>query len=160
MAGHSIIHTGPVADFIVARHNAGASHSEITVDLATEFGLFIHRTTVLRWLAREACGEREAPDVKAWHEASIDNHRKRAALRRARGADGAFFEVVNPGVVYDRDGGVCGICDGWVFAGEEWHIDHIHPLSKGGAHSYANVQLAHAFCNLSKGTKFERRAAA
>lgn len=29
--------------------------------------------------------------------------------------------------------------------------DHIVPLAEGGEHSYANVQVAHVFCNRSKG---------
>jgi 5-methylcytosine-specific restriction endonuclease McrA len=27
------------------------------------------------------------------------------------------------------------------------------PLARGGAHSYANVQLAHAMCNIKKGAR-------
>jgi 5-methylcytosine-specific restriction endonuclease McrA len=34
-----------------------------------------------------------------------------------------------------------------------WHLDHVVPLSRGGEHSYANVQVAHPFCNLSKGPR-------
>jgi 5-methylcytosine-specific restriction endonuclease McrA len=30
-------------------------------------------------------------------------------------------------------------------------IDHVIVLSKGGAHSYANTQLAHLQCNMAKG---------
>jgi 5-methylcytosine-specific restriction endonuclease McrA len=35
---------------------------------------------------------------------------------------------------------------------DDWHLDHVKPLSKGGEHTYANV--AHPKCNLSKGAKF------
>jgi 5-methylcytosine-specific restriction endonuclease McrA len=35
----------------------------------------------------------------------------------------------------------------------KWHVDHIVPISKGGPHSYLNVQLAHAKCNRTKGAK-------
>ena len=34
------------------------------------------------------------------------------------------------------------------------HIDHVIPMSKGGPDILDNVRPAHAFCNLSKGTKF------
>ena len=33
-------------------------------------------------------------------------------------------------------------------------IDHIVPLSWGGLHSWANVQLAHHGCNTAKGAKY------
>ena len=70
--------------------------------------------------------------------------------RRAK-KRGAFIEVVEPLVVYERDGGVCGICARQIAKGHQWHVDHIVPIAKGGVHSYANVQLAHALCNSKKG---------
>lgn len=61
----------------------------------------------------------------------------------------------------ERDAGICGICHEPVT--EErgtWgpSIDHIIPLSKGGAHELGNVQLAHRFCNYSKGNRVESAA--
>lgn len=32
-------------------------------------------------------------------------------------------------------------------------IDHIRPLSKGGTHTWDNVQLAHLKCNIKKGNR-------
>jgi 5-methylcytosine-specific restriction endonuclease McrA len=32
-------------------------------------------------------------------------------------------------------------------------MDHIVPISKGGTHTLDNVQMAHRFCNLSKGNR-------
>jgi 5-methylcytosine-specific restriction endonuclease McrA len=32
-------------------------------------------------------------------------------------------------------------------------VDHIIPLSKGGAHAVANLQLAHLACNIRKGNR-------
>ena len=58
-------------------------------------------------------------------------------------------EVVCRDVVLRRDAGRCGIC-GLTIMEANWHLDHIIPLSKGGEHSYANVQAAHARCNMRK----------
>lgn len=35
----------------------------------------------------------------------------------------------------------------------ERHLDHVIPLSRGGAHSEDNIRVTHARCNLKKGTK-------
>lgn len=59
----------------------------------------------------------------------------------------------------DRDKGICQICGGLVDFNDivNGHIgrfyptlDHIVPLSKGGAHTWSNVQLAHMCCNAGK----------
>lgn len=52
--------------------------------------------------------------------------------------------------VYDCSRGICGICREPV-PFERFSIDHIVPLSRGGAHSMVNLQLAHLSCNARKG---------
>ena len=54
--------------------------------------------------------------------------------------------------VIERDGLVCGICKGVVPPGDV-HIDHIVPLAQDGSNDLENLQVAHAFCNLSKGAR-------
>ena len=62
-----------------------------------------------------------------------------------------------------KDGDVCQICggvvnwddkeekDGVIICGNYYpSIDHIIPISKGGLHSWDNVQLAHRICNTLK----------
>ena len=39
------------------------------------------------------------------------------------------------------------------YTGENWHIDHIRPLSKGGLHTPNNLQVVPATWNLIKGNK-------
>lgn len=68
--------------------------------------------------------------------------------------------VTLDGVFY-RDGGICRICgrttdwsdNRYVFSGPTHPtIDHIVPLSRGGSHTWGNVQLACHECNSKKGS--------
>ena len=58
-----------------------------------------------------------------------------------------------------RDKGVCGICGRKVLLDVDCQhdlypsIDHILPVSKGGTHTWDNVQLAHRGCNSDKSDK-------
>lgn len=78
--------------------------------------------------------------------------RKSANTRRAI-TKRVFVETVDPRIVFDRDQGVCGICRRDVDPVTPWEVDHVMPISKGGLHCYANVQLAHRKCNRSKASK-------
>ena len=97
--------------------------------------------------------------VKAWKIANRDraraNSRKNAQTRHAR-LMGALVEVVDPLVVFRTAKGVCGICKMRVRSDQKWHLDHILPLSKGGVHSYDNVQVAHSHCNVRKHASIPR----
>jgi len=77
----------------------------------------------------------------------LDKNAKRRAVLK-----GATVEKVDRREVYLRDKGICGIC-GCPVSLEEVTLDHIIPLSKGGEHSYRNIQLAHLSCNSAKGAK-------
>jgi hypothetical protein len=79
--------------------------------------------------------------------------------RRAR-SYGVKYEHVNPISVFDRDGWRCKLCG--VKTPKELRgtidqrapeLDHIVPLSKGGAHSYENTQCLCRKCNGAKGNK-------
>jgi len=56
--------------------------------------------------------------------------------------------------IYKASFGVCCICKEWVSPGHA-SMDHILPLSKGGTHTWGNVQLVHLLCNLRKGAKLD-----
>lgn len=79
------------------------------------------------------------------------NHQRYKARKLA-----SWVEDVDCFVVFERDGWVCGICNEPVDPATPVRtaryptLDHIIPLSKGGEHSYANVQLAHLACNARK----------
>ena len=70
--------------------------------------------------------------------------RRRARIRRAR------VEQVDLALVWRRDSGVCQICLKKVRRKADVHYDHIVPLSQGGEHSYRNIVVAHAICNMRK----------
>lgn len=88
-------------------------------------------------------------------------HTQRRTLRRMR-VKGVRVDRVYRRVVWERDKGRCGICGGMVDFTKVSpdpmapSLDHIVPISKGGEHSYTNIQLAHLGCNMSKGSKLVR----
>jgi 5-methylcytosine-specific restriction endonuclease McrA len=80
--------------------------------------------------------------------------RRRALVAEAR-TDEAFASVD----VHTRDNWTCRLC--WLPIDPEvaWpdpmspSVDHVIPLSRGGAHTLSNVQSAHLGCNSSKGDR-------
>ena len=76
-------------------------------------------------------------------------------LRRLRGEK--LMSKVTRNEIMQRDGFRCQLCGGKVNTKGSWlhyrapEIDHIVPLSQGGAHNLANLQLTHRICNQMKG---------
>jgi 5-methylcytosine-specific restriction endonuclease McrA len=108
------------------------------------------------------CGAFEVPrptwlcaDCKALRIAA----RMGAAHRRRARMFGVEYEPINRRVVFERDGWICGICDELIDpslshpAPRSASLDHVVPMSLGGAHTYGNVQPAHLECNLVKGDR-------
>jgi len=68
-------------------------------------------------------------------------------------------EALEEKAIYERDGWRCGICGKKVKSELKYphplaaSLDHIMPLSRGGFHVKANVQLAHLRCNLKKNAR-------
>jgi 5-methylcytosine-specific restriction endonuclease McrA len=96
-------------------------------------------------------GRESAP---VWDERRRENYQRRRALKR-----GADAEQITNVEVFERDGWVCGLCFEPVDRAVLWpdplsaSLDHILPLSRGGSHTLANVQLAHLGCNVEKGAR-------
>jgi len=85
-----------------------------------------------------------------------NKYRDRNHSDRAR-KFGCQHEYVNPIKVFIRDGWKCQLCgkqlrkkDRGKFIDLAPELDHIIPLSKGGAHSYLNTQCACRKCNGDK----------
>ena len=80
------------------------------------------------------------------------DHRKRARKYDVE------YEPIQPRYIYERDNWTCHLCgervhkshpkDGYDPLGPS--LDHIIPMSKGGAHIKSNVALAHFICNSIK----------
>ncbi|MGH3584753.1 MAG: HNH endonuclease [Pseudonocardia sp.] len=86
--------------------------------------------------------------------AAAADAKRRALVQQARTA-----ESFTPADVHARDGWTCQLCRLPIDPSVAWpdsaspSLDHIIPLSRGGAHAMANVQSAHLGCNSSKGDK-------
>lgn len=105
---------------------------------------------------RRADPARSATADRKWRQSHPEvarNKNRRCHTKRRAVLKGVFVEPVNHQVVFDRDKGRCGICKKPVARDSNWEIDHVIPVSRGGAHAYANVQLAHAACNRRKSDK-------
>lgn len=81
---------------------------------------------------------------------------KAGKVRRKRTMRDAVVERVVPADVYRRDDYKCRLCGGAIRMDADPNddlapnLDHVIPLSKGGAHSMSNLQATHRICNLIK----------
>ena len=63
--------------------------------------------------------------------------------------------------IFERDGWLCQLCGLPIDRDAAWphpmsvSLDHIVPLSLGGAHSRANTQCAHISCNIGKSNRYD-----
>lgn len=104
-----------------------------------------------RYKARLAAGE-----IQPARRRNPDSFRRNDQLRRARKA-GAVIEEFTTADIYQRDLWICQLCLKPVDKTLQYpdpksaSLDHRTPISRGGAHSTGNCQLAHLDCNVKKG---------
>ena len=116
-----------------------------------------HRDRLNAWMRdyQKAHPELGRERGRKWRAENIERarllSRKHSSARLARKRE-AFVELVDALEVYDRGHGICGICQEPV-SPDNFNVDHIIPLARGGEHSYANTQPAHPSCNFRKGAK-------
>jgi hypothetical protein len=90
-----------------------------------------------------------------WTDARRDQYHR----RRAQKVAASTGEPVILAWIADRDHWRCHICKTRVGKKIAWphvrsaSLDHVVPLSKGGAHDPSNVRLAHLGCNSAKGNR-------
>lgn len=87
-------------------------------------------------------------------EAKVKARKLAAKLMRKAKVRAVTVEAVNPFRVFERDGWLCRLCGvatprakRGTYEDDAPELDHVVPLAKGGAHSYANTQCACRRCN-------------
>lgn len=73
------------------------------------------------------------------------------ANRRARKASGGDLSPDSKERLMKLQRGRCACCGDHLK--QDCHLDHVHPLSKGGQNTFSNVQLLCKPCNLAKNAK-------
>lgn len=90
--------------------------------------------------------------TRAWKAKNPDNGRLHTAKRRARKkANGGRLSRGIVKRLMLAQSSLCAYCSAQLQFG--YHIDHIQPLSRGGEHTDANVQLTCTACNMRKHNK-------
>lgn len=104
----------------------------------------------------QLCGECKAQSVRRSHR---DSARRREYRKRAgRPLDAERYTLLQ---IAERDGWKCHLCGGRVLKSVKvpHHraatVDHLVPLSDGGADTLQNVALAHFICNTRRGVRGE-----
>lgn len=93
----------------------------------------------------------------AWNDKRRDSYHRRRALKKAAstGEPVLFAEIAA------RDNWLCSLCGKPVDSLVKWpdsmspSMDHVMPLSRGGAHDPSNVALAHLGCNTAKNNRID-----
>lgn len=159
----------------VCRREAQAayrSRPDVAAREAQRLRLEYQRNKEARLAARKARyqANKEATLAKnrEWREANIERHRElcrkwakehpdemRAIVARRRAlilkADGRFTKHDVERLWVEQDGFCLGCRSDLMLTG--YHVDHKHPLSKGGSNGPENLQLLCPTCNWKKGDK-------
>lgn len=112
---------------------------QICIKCGLEKDLFEFPLVVPYCISCSRARQRETPELS----------RMRVDRRRAIQA-GVYIEEVDRLVVFQRDNGMCHLCQLPVDP-DNWHLEHKVPISKGGLHCYSNVGVSHPDCNWHKG---------
>lgn len=100
--------------------------------------------------------EKNKEAINAYHREhyakNTEAHFNRLMKRRIKMMDNGPVEDILLTDLCCRDKWICGICNRPVKRSEA-SIDHKLPVSRGGTHTWNNVQLAHDVCNKRKWAK-------
>lgn len=90
----------------------------------------------------------QAKHVKNFYRRLSPDERHRLTHKRRAEEYGVTHQAYSRAEVFKRWGHRCAYCNA-----PASHMDHVHPLSKGGNDVESNVVPACQHCNLSKGAK-------
>ena len=96
--------------------------------------------------------ERYAIWRRNWLVNNKEAHYASQVKRRAKAANSPNIEKVLRSVVFERDSGICYLCERPVTF-KEMQADHVVPISREGEHNYANCKTTHKTCNQRKADK-------
>ena len=86
---------------------------------------------------------------RQWRRANPERNRELSSRYRARRQNAPQIENIDRMAIYMRDKWICQLCFTKVTLATV-SLDHVIPLSKGGAHTAQNLVVAHRKCNTSK----------
>lgn len=110
------------------------------------------KSIVASALWRESNQARAREMVLAWHASNKDRRREHKQNRRARKKEnGGQLSAGIVAKLLRLQRGRCTCCGAPL--GNDYHLDHIIPLAKGGANTDENVQLLTQRCNNQKKDK-------
>lgn len=107
--------------------------------------------------ARKAYYQKNAVEirqkVRMWEKANPQRVRKQGHKRRAleRGAEHEPYTRADINTLWHDQDGLCAYCRSPMFG--VYHIDHVMPISRGGADKLENLALACPSCNSQKYNK-------
>jgi len=128
-----------------------ASHTEAALERSRRWCVAHPEAAREKW-RRWAAAHPEYNRERKRRYSAEENHRRRARLAAV------VVEVVDFAEICRRDRWTCGLCHRKVSPtakarNRRASLDHVIPLSLGGPHTMANVQLAHLACNVRKGAR-------
>lgn len=94
--------------------------------------------------------EKRKQNQKDWRQGegrATKNAHTQKYYAQAKGATEA--ELIPIAELYERDKGVCQLCN-LPCTTQDASVDHKTPISRGGQHTWENVQLTHLTCNIWK----------